>query len=112
MPRLNAANSAGASHNVLLLIFMLLCVRKTYRCESVLLKRVRELWIRDEVPIAQGFEEGDQRRLLRRIEVPRAKHTAVQVGMSFDVSAIVIDHVFQRRQAAVVHVGSGELDVA
>src|SRR5262249_50510056 len=78
----------------------------------VSLERIRELRVRDERPVGQRLQEGDQVSLLRVAQVQPPPHPPIDVGVWLDGPAVVVDHLGQRREAAVVHVRPGQLDVA
>src|SRR5207244_3605169 len=79
--------------------------------QAVSLEWIREFRIRDELVIAQRLQEGDEGGFLGVIEIPTATKPVVEVGMPFDVLAVVIDDRLEGGESAIVHVGSGELDV-
>src|SRR6266571_3137286 len=60
---------------------------------------------------AEGLEEGDEVLLLLVGQVQRL-HPLVDVGVLDAALIVVLDHLFERLEAAVVHVRGGMLDLA
>ena len=60
---------------------------------------------------AQGFQKGNQVLLILLSQVQRLD-PLVELGVLDAPLVVMLDYLFQRLQAAVVHVGSGTRDVA
>src|SRR5215475_7127272 len=76
-----------------------------------LLERVRELRIGEEPLVSERLQEGHEGGLLGIREIQPA-HPGVEIGVWLDSRAVVIDHLLERVEASVMHVGGGALDVA
>src|SRR5262249_7594738 len=105
-PRSSVAVRANVSHGIPFRMLLLLCAA------TCSLERVGELRVGEELRVAERLEGGAQGGLLAVAEVERAAQPAVEVGVRLDVPAVMVDHLVEGLEAAVVHVRGGELDVA
>src|SRR6266404_2778464 len=62
--------------------------------------------------VAEGFEEGRQRRAVIRTQVEPPDTWASSTSREVAASSVKIDHLFQRRLAAVMEIRSCKLHVA
>src|SRR5262245_43753992 len=85
--RRSAAVTADASHRLMLRTLFLLCGRG-----GPSFKRVRELRVVEELRVGQRLQEGDEVGLLGVREIQPA-HPRVEVGVRFDLLAVVVDHL-------------------
>ena len=69
-----------------------------------------------ELVVGEGFEEGDEGLFVGRRKMETAVGMLGEVGIegcgALDVFAVMINDFFQSLEAAIVHVGGGECDVA
>lgn len=81
-------------------------------------KRIAELGIRDEGMVGQGEQESLQGVFfnLRHVHVQGLSISTLQVfvqgGVILNATAVVVQYLIQGLEAAIVHVRTGQLDVA
>ena len=73
--------------------------------KRALLERVREL------RVGQRFEKREKLGLLFG-SVLQFLDTRVEVGMSLDTIAVVVNHLLERVKPAIVHIRRGDLDIS
>src|SRR5262249_16477612 len=81
--RTSAAGSADARHSLPLRMPGLLCGQEERSSE-----RVGELRVREELPVGQRLQEGDEGGLLG-VREPERVHPGVEVGVRFTPGAVV-----------------------
>src|SRR5713226_9267032 len=94
-----------------------------YACDSLARERIRELFRAHEVLVRQRAQEGYDGRLLCcrqmqadpschcRAAVVRLHDQGTQRAAVSDAAVVVIQHLLERLETAIVHIGRGEHNV-